>query len=114
MNDKFFKRYRVGTGKDDKTPVGTFVISSKEVEPVWWPQGREIPYGDKENILGTRWMALQPTGETPKVKGYGIHGTWDDASVGKSLSAGCIRLANKDVEEIFVLVSLGTPVIITE
>lgn len=114
MNDRFFKRYQVGTGKDEKTPHGTFVIASKEKEPVWWPQGREIPYGHPENILGTRWMALRATGETPDVRGYGIHGTWDDSSIGKSVSAGCVRMRNKDVEELFTIVTLGVPVTITE
>ncbi len=114
MNGRFFKRYRVGTGRDDRTPRGTFVIASKDVDPVWWPQGREIPYGHPENILGTRWMALEATGETPKVKGYGIHGTWDESTIGKSETAGCIRLTNRDVEELFALVPLGTPVTIAD
>ncbi|MDI6775102.1 MAG: L,D-transpeptidase family protein [Verrucomicrobiota bacterium] len=114
LNDRFFRRYRVGTGKEDKTPLGTFTIAGKDVEPVWWPHGREIPYGHPDNILGTRWMALDATGETPKVKGYGIHGTWDDAGIGKSVSAGCIRMANRDVEDLFAMVTIGTPVTITE
>lgn len=113
MNDEFFKRYRVGTGKYDKTPGGTFIITEKIKEPVWWrPDGKELPYGDKENILGTRWMTLRATGDTPDIRGYGIHGTWDEKTVGKSESAGCIRLTNSDVEELFTLVPIGTAVVI--
>jgi lipoprotein-anchoring transpeptidase ErfK/SrfK len=48
------------------------------------------------------------------VKGYGIHGTWDKDSIGKAESAGCIRLRNEDVEELFLLVPVGTPVRIEE
>lgn len=115
MNDEFFKRYAVGTGKYDKTPGGTFMITDKIMEPVWWrPDGKEIPYGDPENILGTRWMTLRVTGDTPDLRGYGIHGTWDEKTVGKSESAGCIRLTNRDVEQICTLVPLGTPVTITD
>ena len=115
MNGTFFKRYGVGTGKFGKTPVGTFVISDKIKEPVWWrPDGREVPFGEKENILGTRWMKLRPTGDTPPVKGYGIHGTWDDSSIGKAESAGCVRMRNREVEELFVLLPLGTKVLISE
>jgi lipoprotein-anchoring transpeptidase ErfK/SrfK len=113
-NGKFFKQYPVGTGKFDRTPTGTFVITEKIKEPVWWrPNGKEIRYGHPENILGTRWMTLRATGDTPKVSGYGIHGTWDENTIGRSESAGCIRMKNRDVEELFALVPLDTPVTIT-
>jgi LysM repeat protein len=114
-NNRFFKRYPVGTGKFGTTPVGNFVISDKIVEPPWWrPDGKMIPYGDKENVLGTRWMSLTATGETPKVRGYGIHGTWEPDTIGKQASAGCIRLSNSDVEELYTIVPLKTPVTIIE
>ncbi len=114
-NGKFFKRYRVGTGRYDRTPVGTFVVSERIKEPVWWrADGQTIPYGDKENILGTRWMAMKATGTTEAVKGYGIHGTWDTESIGKAESAGCIRLKNEDVEELFGMIPVGVPVTIEE
>jgi len=115
VDGRFFKRYPVGTGKFGKTPVGTFVVSDRIKEPVWWrPDGRAIPYGDKENILGTRWLALKATGQAPDVKGYGIHGTWDPTSIGKAESAGCIRMCNEDVEELYVLIPVNTPVTIEE
>lgn len=115
MNDRFFKRYRVSTGKYGKTPVGTFKIRDKTVEPTWWrPDGKEVPFGDKENILGTRWMSIRATDDTPDARGYGIHGTWDNSSIGKSASAGCVRMINADVEELFAMVPSGTPVVISE
>jgi lipoprotein-anchoring transpeptidase ErfK/SrfK len=111
----FFKRYRVGTGKYGRTPVGTFEIYDRIPEPTWWrPDGREIPYGDPENILGTRWLAIRATGDTPQVRGYGIHGTWEDESIGKAESAGCIRMLNAEVEEVFDLLPLKTRVRIEE
>jgi len=115
LNGRFFKRYPVGTGKFGRTPVGTFIISDRIAEPAWWrPDGKVVPYGDPENILGTRWLALKPTGETPPVSGYGIHGTWEEDSIGKAESAGCIRLRNRDIEELFLLLPIGTSVIIEE
>lgn len=114
-NGRFFKRYRVSTGRYEKTPVGSFVISDRIPEPPWHrDDGKIIPFGDKENILGTRWMAIRATGQTPEIKGYGLHGTWDNASIGKSESAGCIRLRNEDVEELFEMVPVGTSVVIEE
>ena len=114
MNGAFFKRYKVGTGKYGKTPVGSFIIVRKEVEPAWWTKDGVVPFGNTNNILGTRWMELEATGETMPVKGYGIHGTWDDPSIGKAESAGCIRMHNADVEELFDLLPYGVPVVITE
>ena len=114
-NGRFFKRYRVGTGKYDRTPAGTFAVNDRIKEPVWWrDDGKTIPFGDKENILGTRWLAMKATGTTPAVTGYGIHGTWDNDSIGKSESAGCIRMKNADVEELFELIPVGTAVTIEE
>lgn len=117
MNDTFWKRYSVATGKFGKTPVGTFKVASKDVNPTWYPGGRVVPFsGDPkgENILGTRWMSIRATGTTADARGYGIHGTWDDSSIGASASAGCVRMHNPDVEELFMLLPIGTPVTIQD
>lgn len=108
LNDAFFKRYRVGTGQYGKTPTGTFHVVDKVAQPTWWrPDGKSIPYGDPENLLGTHWLSLD-------APGYGIHGTWEPETIGRQASAGCIRLLNSDVEELFQLIPAGTPVTITE
>jgi lipoprotein-anchoring transpeptidase ErfK/SrfK len=44
------------------------------------------------------------------VKGYGIHGTNAPDSIGKAASHGCIRMRQADLEELFELVTVGTPV----
>ncbi len=107
-NNEFFKEYSVGTGKFNKTPEGTFKITNKLNKPVWYkPEGGVIPFGSPDNLLGTRWMGIN-------FPGYGIHGTWDEDSVGKQSSAGCIRLKNKDVEELYKIITVGTKVVITE
>jgi LysM repeat protein len=103
---KFFKRYRVGTGEYSKTPVGEFQITSRIANPPWWrPDGKTIPYGDPENILGTHWLGIN-------VPGYGIHGTWETNSIGKQATAGCIRLLNDDVAELYLILPIGTAVVI--
>ena len=108
LDGKFFKRYRVSTGENDKTPVGTFKIVDKIAQPTWHkPGGKAIPYGNPENLLGTHWLALD-------LPGYGIHGTWDPDSIGGQTSAGCIRLLNNEVEELYSILPKGTLVTITE
>jgi len=106
-NGHFFKRYRVGTGKYNKTPEGTFKIINKLKEPVWYkPDGGIIPFGEKGNLLGTRWMGIS-------FPGYGIHGTWEPDTIGYQSSAGCVRLLNDQVEELYKIVPIGTEVVIT-
>lgn len=106
-NGQFFKRYRVGTGQFGTTPVGRYVLVERIKQPTWWKDGRAIPYGHPDNLLGTHYLKLD-------VPGYGIHGTWEPDSIGFQSSAGCVRLLNSDVEELFVLLPVGTPVFIEE
>ena len=107
FNGTFFKFYYVGTGKNDSTPVGDFIIKNKQKDPVWFTNGKIIPYGDPENLLGTRWMGFD-------LKGYGIHGTWDDNSIGQQTSEGCIRLSNKEVEQLYDLLPLNTKITVVD
>jgi len=104
----FVKCYAVGTGLHDNTPRGAFRIILREQEPTWCrPGSTPVPYGSKENLLGTRWLGLD-------CPGYGIHGTWEPDSIGKSSSAGCVRMLNENVEEVFSVVRVGTPVVIQD
>jgi len=115
LNGEFLKKYPITIGKFDKTPSGTFKVYDKQKFPVWWhPDGRQIPYGDPENILGTRWMAIKATGDTLNVSGYGIHGSADGSAMGKAESAGCIRMKNSDVEELYMIVPNSVEVSIIE
>lgn len=112
---KVFKYYRVGIGRQNRTPVGVFRVNSRLREPVWTPPGKVIPFGDPRNVLGTRWLGIQPIEETdPSLKGFGIHGTWEPETVGTPASEGCIRLKNDDVNELYDIVPLGTRVVIKD
>jgi peptidoglycan hydrolase-like protein with peptidoglycan-binding domain len=96
------------------TPDGHFTIISKVENPTWvpppdapWAQGAvPIPPGPG-NPLGTRWMGISSPG-------VGIHGTDDPASIGYSVSHGCIRMQVPDAERLFTMVSLGMSVYIHE
>lgn len=110
LNGYYVKQYRIGIGKNDKTPVGTFEIKNKMKEPTWYsPFGGVYPYGHKENILGTRWIGLK---DKPDICGYGIHGTTLPESIGTASSNGCIRMVNTDVEELYDFVTLDTEIVI--
>ncbi len=93
---KPYKTYPVAVGRPTRftlSPVGEWRIVYK---------GRNWGGG-----FGTRWMGLNvPWGI------YGIHGTNKPWSIGRRESAGCIRMHNRDVEQLFEWVPTGTPVTI--
>jgi len=88
------REYPVGLG-GERTPVGTFRISEKV----------RNPRGKRPGEYGTRGMVLEHTS-------YAIHGTNDPDSIGRDESLGCVRMHNDDIEDLFELVPLGTPVTI--
>jgi lipoprotein-anchoring transpeptidase ErfK/SrfK len=84
------------------TPTGSFEIVTAVSDPTYFHSGVVIPPG-ADNPVGTRWMGLNQ-------KGYGIHGTNDPQSIGKAASHGCIRLRNRDVEQLFAMVRVNDTV----
>ena len=102
LDGTLYRIYQVGIGRDNRTPVGTFKVRDKVINPAWdSPEGR-IPPSDPRNILGTRWMGLEATGDTsPSLTGYGIHGTTLPDTVGTPSSAGCVRLRNEEVNDLY-------------
>lgn len=106
-NGAFVKTYAVRTGRvAGATPEGEFKILNKKDKPTWRPgDGRVYHPGDPNNELGTRWMSFE--GDI-----LGIHGTIHPETVGQYASNGCIGMTKEDVEELFDLVMVGTPLTI--
>jgi len=104
---KFFKRYDVATGSGNKTPVGNYEITTRLIDPVWYSPNGPIKPTDPKNILGTRWLGFD-------LDGYGIHGTTDPDSIGTQATAGCVRMHNKEVEELFAYIPRGTKVVVKQ
>lgn len=93
---KLYKRYPVAVGRSESpTPTGDWTV-------IW----KSYRAGD---IFGTRYLGLDvPWG------GYGIHGTNQPWSIGRFISQGCVRMRNRDIEELFEWVPVGTPVSIED
>lgn len=91
--NEIVKKYVVATGTlKTPSPIGSWTITEKSR----WGKA-----------FGTRWMGINvPWGK------YGIHGTNRPESIGRAASHGCIRMQNKDVEELYSFVKVGTPVVI--
>lgn len=95
-NGNKIRQYPVGVGKSKTpSPLGEWKVVNKCLN---WGNG-----------FGTRWLGLNvPWGI------YGIHGTNKPYSIGASMSHGCIRMRNRDVEELYPLVPAGIRVRIVE
>ena len=112
------QEYSIATGKnpgdkqrvgDNRTPVGNFKIVSIENASKW-----SHDFGDGKGKIkgayGPWFLRLDAKGW----KGIGIHGTHDPDSRGTNATEGCIRLSNKDIDELKQYAYKNMPVIIRE
>ncbi len=113
-------RYPVGLGRAGRSFAGDGLMQLKRKWPSWTPTEnmirtepevyaafrRGIP-GGLRNPLGSRALYLYKDGRDTY---YRIHGTNDMSSIGNSGSAGCIRMFNQDVIDLYERVPLGTPI----
>jgi len=109
-------RYLVGVGRAGKQWSGTAIINGKYLHPAWTPPAEirrdkpnlpdVIPGGSGQNPMGAAALTLSE-GE------YAIHGTNNSASIGGSVSYGCIRMYNADILDLYGRVGFGTPVVVT-
>ena len=102
---KVIRTFPVAVGASvSPSPSGEFKVVNRIAKPTYYHPGVVIP-GGAGNPIGTRWLGLNR-------KGYGIHGTNEPRSIGKAASHGCIRLRNRDMEQLFRMVSVGDTVLI--
>src|SRR5215510_15335508 len=107
-------RYGIGVGREGFTWSGVKTVERKAEWPDWNPPPEMIarsPYlprfmaGGVTNPLGARAMYLSGSF-------YRIHGTNAPGSIGSRATAGCIRMANEDVIDLYDRVKLGTKVVV--
>ncbi len=115
-------RYGVAVGRAGLTFEGRATIARKASWPSWRPTDNMLRTepalygqfagglpGGMQNPLGSRALYLyQGSVDTY----YRIHGTLDPSSIGKATSAGCIRMFNQDVMDLFEEIPTGTEVIV--
>ncbi len=117
---------RMQPGQVIRTANGTITTKGRDVVrvladgstvPLEASDGREIVVGDKllippggynqrryPEVLGTHRLNLGD--------GYALHGTNAPSSIGRSVSHGCVRLRNEDIETLYRMIPVGTPVYI--
>ena len=105
----------IGTAIEGRsTPLGTFWVAQKQVNPYWYPPRSvrkerpelppRVPPGP-DNPLGTHAMRLS----SPHIL---IHGTNRPFGVGRRVSHGCIRLYPEDIVRLYGLAPVGTKVMV--
>lgn len=113
-----------GVGRQDwKTPLGKTSVQKKVKDPVWRPpesirrehaaQGDPLPEvvpAGIHNPLGAYALYLNLPGD------YRIHGTDIDKiyGIGMQITHGCVRMYPEDIDQLYHMVDVGTPVYIVK
>ena len=106
-------KYPVGVGRSGQQWYGTTRIASKHIKPAWKPpaslRGNRSPdfyieSGSPKNPMGAAALVLVDNE-------LAIHGTNNPGSIGGLVSAGCIRMHNSDIMDLYARVDVGTRVV---
>lgn len=121
----FLKTYPIGIGRPDHsspsgslTPLGKYLLGDKIA--VYRPKSQGLYQGKKiemVKVFGTRWIPFSEEVQdcTAPAEGLGIHGlplspneqgelVENTEALGQKESDGCLRLATKDIEELFSII----------
>jgi len=112
--------YPIGLGRMNwRTPIAATKIVRKQYLPTWYVPNsiRDYMYAAHGKLLPD---AVPPGPENPlgeyafylEKRGYLIHGTNDQDTVGTFASSGCMRMQSEPIEKLYQLVAIGTPVFI--
>ncbi|WP_244649555.1 L,D-transpeptidase [Neoaquamicrobium sediminum] len=116
-------RYAVGVGPVARAfPGGEAEIAWKAKWPRWTPTQNMIERNPKQyarnaggvdggphNPMGARALYMHQNGVDTY---YRVHGTNDPTSIGKAVSAGCIRLLNQDIIDLHDRVRPGAKIVV--
>lgn len=98
-------RFPIGIGLDHSQLTGTFLVKEKSLNPTYYgPDRTVIDADDPGNPLGDRWIGLGNQ--------IGIHGTSDPQSIRRMAGRGSICLGDRDIEDIYDILSVGSRVVI--
>jgi len=117
-NDSVIRKYSIVVGKnsgdktrrgDNRTPEGEFRIVQMQ-DSRHWSHDFGDGKGDIAGAYGPWFFRLGSGISKMKWRGIGIHGTHDPSSLGTMASEGCVRMRNKELEELRRWVTVGIPV----
>jgi len=105
LGERYAGRFPIGIGRDSPRLEGTYTVRDKLVNPVYYgPDGFRAEGGDANNPLGRFLLDLGDQ--------VGIHGTNDVRWVGRDDGRGAICLGDRDIDDLFGILSIGSRVVI--
>jgi LysM repeat protein len=105
LQDRYAGRFPIGIGRDKAKLEGTYTVRDKIVAPIYQgPDGATAGAGEANNPLGRFLLDLGNQ--------VGIHGTSDRGNVGRAEGRGSICLSDRDIDDVFGILSIGSRVVI--
>jgi LysM repeat protein len=102
---RYAGQFPIGVGREVPPAVGEYQVSNKLENPTYYgPNDRVVEGGAADNPLGKRLIHV---GEE-----FAIHGTIDPQSIRTTCDEGCLRLLEKDVDDVYDILSIGSKVVI--
>jgi hypothetical protein len=105
LQDRYAGRFPIGVGRDQPKLDGEYTVRAKTPYPRYFgPDGVNIESRDPKNPLGAAWIGL-----TDKI---GIHGTNNPQNVGRDDNRGTICVKDRDLQDLYGILSVGSRVTI--
>jgi len=104
LKGRYAGRFRIGVGRDYPPPAGAFAVCEKQLNPMFYGPDRTIDAGDPANPLGKRLLNLGQQ--------VAIHGTNNPQGVGRADGRGSIFLSDREIDDVFDILSVGSTVTI--
>jgi hypothetical protein len=103
--DRYAGRFAIGVGSDQPKLEGAYIVREKKINPPYrGADGISVPGGDPRNPLGKFWIGLS--------NNIGLHGTVDPQNIGRDDNRGAICLGDRDIDDLYGILSVGSRVVI--
>jgi LysM repeat protein len=105
VDGRYAGRFAIGVGCDQPKLEGEYTVREKNVNPEYrGPDGVAVPGGDPRNPMGKFRIGLSET--------VALHGTVDPQNVGRDDNRGTICLGDRDIDDLYGILSVGSRVVI--
>jgi lipoprotein-anchoring transpeptidase ErfK/SrfK len=105
VGGRYAGRFAIGVGCDQPKLEGEYVVREKTINPIYQgPGGVNVPGGDPHNPLGKFWIGLG--------NGVALHGTVDPQNIGRDDNRGTICLGDRDIDDLYGILSVGSRVVV--
>ena len=103
VQNRYAGRFPIGVGRDQPKLDGEYTVRNKTPSPAYHgPDGVNIRPNDPQNPLGDAWIGLTDH--------IGIHGTNNPQAVGRDDNRGAICIGDRDLQDIYGILSVGSRV----